>query len=66
MSHCDDPKCPCRRHFITAAEAARLVRKSRRTVYRWLDEEFLIAKKVKNGWLIRTADLLNLPKEKIM
>jgi excisionase family DNA binding protein len=45
---------------VTVKEAAQLIRRSERTIYRWLEEGFLPAKKVKDGWLIKPEDLLNL------
>ena len=58
--HCDDLRCACRKHFITVPEVARLVRKSDRTIYRWLGEGYLPAKKIKNSWLIEPKDLFSL------
>jgi len=50
---------------VTVKEAAKLLRKSERTIYRWLEEEgYLPARKIKNGWLIESKDLFKLLEEK--
>ena len=38
--------------FFTVKEVANTLRRHPRTIYRWLDEDFLRGKKVKDGWLI--------------
>jgi excisionase family DNA binding protein len=58
--HCNDVNCACQKHFVIVSEAAQLLRKSERTIYRWLEDGYLPARKIKNGWLIKTEDLFAL------
>lgn len=44
--------------FLTPAEAAKLLRVTRRTVYNWLKEGKLPAVQFGRGWRIRRADLM--------
>jgi excisionase family DNA binding protein len=58
---CDNPLCPCHKHFITVREAARLIRTSERTIYRWLEEGNLPAQKIRgNGWRIAPRQLFSV------
>ena len=38
--------------FLTVKEVAGIFRRHPRTIYRWLEEGFIYARKVKDGWLI--------------
>lgn len=57
---CVDPHCPFTTPFLTLPEAAAILRRSRRTLYRWLEEGTIQGKKVKDHWLIATAQLCQL------
>ena len=64
--HCSDLGCACQKHFVVVNEAAKLLRKSDRTIYRWLEEGYLPGRKIKTGWLIESRDLFKLLEEKIV
>jgi excisionase family DNA binding protein len=50
--------------FLYVKEVAEIVRRHPRTIYRWLDEGFLHAKKVRDGWLIPEDELQRIIKGK--
>ncbi len=60
IGHCPNPRCVCQKHFVTVKEAAHLIRRSERTIYRWLEGGDLPARKIKDGWLIEPTDLFSL------
>lgn len=43
--------------FYTVKEVAHIFRRHPRTIYRWIDERFLIATKVRDGWLITREEV---------
>ena len=43
--------------FLTVKETAQIFRRHPRTIYRWIDEDFLHAKKVRDGWLITQEEV---------
>ncbi len=49
--------------FFTVQEVAQILRRHRRTIYRWLDEGFLHGKKIKDGWLIPCEEIDRIIKE---
>ena len=49
--------------FLTVREVATILRKNKKTIYRWLDEGFLDYLKVRDGYLIRTVDVQKLLKK---
>lgn len=57
---CPYPHCPFTKPFLTVPEAAELLRRSRRTLYRWLEQGTVQGKKVKDHWLIATHQLCQL------
>jgi excisionase family DNA binding protein len=44
-------------NFLTTKEVAQIFRRHPRTIYRWIDEGFLQAKKVRDGWLITQEEV---------
>lgn len=48
--------------FLTVNEVAVMLRRTPRTIYRWLDEGTMFprARKVKDGWLIPESDVFQL------
>jgi len=48
--------------FLTVNEVAVMLRRTPRTIYRWLDKGtmFSRARKVKDGWLIPESDVFRL------
>jgi excisionase family DNA binding protein len=43
--------------YLTALEAAQLLRRHRATVYRWLEQGLLPGRKVGGSWLVNAAEL---------
>ena len=43
--------------FYTVKELAGLVRRTPRTIYRWIAEGFIRPKKVRDGWLIPEEEI---------
>ncbi len=43
--------------FYTVREVAEILRRSTQTIYRWIDEEYLKAKKVRDGYLIPEGEI---------
>lgn len=57
---CTNPTCPCRQHFLTIREAAVVLRRAPRTLYRWIQSGDLRAKWVKDHYLIEGHELFKL------
>jgi hypothetical protein len=43
--------------YYLVREFAEIVRRHPRTIYRWLEEGFIVGTKVKDGWLITQSEL---------
>ncbi|OPY71366.1 MAG: Helix-turn-helix domain protein [Syntrophorhabdus sp. PtaU1.Bin002] len=43
--------------YHTVKEAAKIVKRHPRTIYRWLDEDYIRGKKVRDGWLIPEEEI---------
>ena len=43
--------------FLTVTEAAEIFRRHPRTIWRWIAEGFIHAKRVKDGWLIPKSEV---------
>lgn len=48
---------PNNNNYLTTQEAARIFRRNRMTIYRWIAEGFLDAKKVRDGYLIKESEI---------
>jgi excisionase family DNA binding protein len=57
---CPNQDCPFTTPFLTVPEVAAMLRRSRRTIYRWLEEGTIQGKRVKDHWLIATPQLCRL------
>jgi len=50
--------------YVTVREVAKMLHRTMRTIYRWLDEGFIHGKKVRDGWLIPEEELKRIIQEK--
>ena len=53
-----------RQKYLTVKEVAYILRRSRRTILRWINEGYLKGNKVKDGYLISEGEICRLLPEK--